>query len=105
MNDLRSAVEALAARWADQATDHDEDTEQQIEDGRALRALLADHPDDTPEEEARHQRALMAAGVISAAGAQWALAGTAAGPTGKAECEGIARWLEDFGTRLLNQGK
>lgn len=37
-------VRKLAAEWADQPTDYDEDTEQQIADGRTLRGLLGDQP-------------------------------------------------------------
>jgi hypothetical protein len=46
---LRAAVEALAANWADQPNDYDEDTEQQIDDGNALRELLAAHPEPTAQ--------------------------------------------------------
>lgn len=42
---LRAVLEDLAARWADQPTDYDEDTEQQIDDGKALREVLAAHPE------------------------------------------------------------
>jgi hypothetical protein len=37
---MLAAVRALADRWANQGTDWDEDTEQQIHDGWTLRALL-----------------------------------------------------------------
>jgi hypothetical protein len=42
---LRQAVEALAMDWASQPNDYDEDTEQQISDGKNLLALLAAHPE------------------------------------------------------------
>jgi len=99
VSDLRAAVEALAAKWADQPTDYDEDTEQQIEDGRELRAVLAANPAD-----AEHARELMAAGLISAAAAQTALAAKSK-HNGKAEHLGFAEWLEDFAESLLNLGK
>lgn len=41
---LRAALEEiakLAREWADQPTDYDEDTEQQIEDGRAIAEIIA----------------------------------------------------------------
>ena len=38
---LLGVIETLANDWADQATDYDEDTEQQIQDGRILRDLIA----------------------------------------------------------------
>ena len=37
------AVAELAAQWAHQASDYDEDTEQQITDGNALLILLREH--------------------------------------------------------------
>lgn len=43
---LQAAVDeirALACAWADQPTDCDEDTEQQIQDGRHIRAVLDKH--------------------------------------------------------------
>jgi hypothetical protein len=38
----RAAVKALATKWATQGTDYDEDTEQQIDDGRAILAALGE---------------------------------------------------------------
>lgn len=44
-----TAVGALAEEWATQPTDYDEDTEQQIEDGEAILAVLADMaPEEVP---------------------------------------------------------
>ena len=42
MSDLFAPIEALAMEWANQPTDYDEDTEQQIEDGHTLLAALAE---------------------------------------------------------------
>lgn len=36
-------IRALAGKWAHQAVDYDEDTEQQIADGRELLAILERH--------------------------------------------------------------
>lgn len=44
-----SEIAALAERWAYQATDYDEDTEQQIADGNELLRLLRTHGVDAPE--------------------------------------------------------
>lgn len=43
-------VFALATQWAEQVTDYDEDTERQIEDGRAILAIYKQHnlPADPP---------------------------------------------------------
>lgn len=41
----RAAVRALANRWANQSNDYDEDTEQQIADGREILALLGEEVD------------------------------------------------------------
>lgn len=37
---LLGRIRDLATKWATQPNDYDEDTEQQIEDGRAILALL-----------------------------------------------------------------
>ena len=76
MSDLFAPIEALAKEWAEQPTDYDEDTEQQIEDGHTLLAALAEArsqvkareewgvrgPDgnawrEEPEEQARREAA------------------------------------------------
>lgn len=46
---VMSEIAALAERWAYQATDYDEDTEQQIADGNELLRLLRSHGVDAPE--------------------------------------------------------
>lgn len=38
-----AAVTELAVQWANQPTDYDEDTEQQIADGNELLAVLRQH--------------------------------------------------------------
>ncbi len=40
-----AAIKVLAERWANQSNDYDEDTEQQIEDGREILVLLGEEAD------------------------------------------------------------
>lgn len=48
-------VRALAGEWADQPTDYDEDTEQQIADGHALLAALDGADTTTTDGDAVHE--------------------------------------------------
>jgi hypothetical protein len=79
-----------------------------IVDAAMEAVAAADHEttDDAPRatEDPGYARQLMAAGIISAAAAQKALADKSH-HNGKAEHLGIAEWLEDFATSLLHLGK